>query len=135
MQLPNVKRIIVEDFPKETRETVAKLANILNEHMEQVVQLSRKNIGTDNLNESVVTIDITVDANGIPQGVSQINTNLSTYGGKEIIDVQSLKSGVANTISAPYLDCTPQGSGIVRINKFYGLPANTKVRVKIKFFG
>ena len=134
MQLPNVKRIIVEDFPKESRDVVAKLANILNEHMEQVVQLSRKNVGIDNLNRNIVTIDITVDSNGIPQGVSQINTGLTTYGGKHIIDVQSLKSGVDNVTSGPYLDCTPQGSGIVKINRFYGLPANTKVRVKIEFY-
>lgn len=135
MQLNNVSRIIVEDFPQKDRETVAKLAAILNIFMDQVVELSRKNVNFDNLNRSLVTIDITVDASGKPMGVSQINTNLSTYRGKQIVDVQSLKAGVANVISTPYLDCTPQGSGIVKINKFYGLPVNTKVRVTIEFIG
>lgn len=135
MQLSNVKRIIVEDFDKEDRETVSKLATILNQHMDEVVELSRKNIGFDNLNQNVVTIDITVDSNGVPQGVSKINTNLRTYGGKSILDIQSLKAGTPNVISAPYLDCTPEGGGIVRINRFFGIPANTKVRVKIQFFG
>lgn len=135
MQLPNVKRIIVEDFPRDSREIVAKLAGILNEHMEQVVNLSRKNVGIDNLNRAIITIEITVDANGIPQGVNQINTTLNTYSGKNIVDVQSLKAGTVNVTSAPYLDCTPQGGGIVKINRFYGLPANTKLRVKIEFYG
>lgn len=135
MQLDNAKRIIVEDYPKESRETVAKLAGILNDFMDQVVQLSRKRVDFSNLNRSLVAIDITVDGTGKPVGVSQININLSSYSGKNIVDVQSLKAGVANVISAPYLDCTYQGSGIVKINKFYGLPVNTKVRVTIEFIG
>lgn len=135
MQLSNVKRIIVEDFSKEDRETISKLAIILNSFMDEVVQLSRKNISFDNLNRTLVTLDIKVDANGKPQGVSKINTNLSTYRGKNIIDVQTLQSGTANVISTPYLDCTPEGNGIVRINRFYGLPVNTKVRVTIEFIG
>jgi hypothetical protein len=135
MQLSNTKRIIVEDFKSEDRETVAKLATILNAFMDEVIELSRKNINFDNLNRSLVTIDISVDATGKPMGVTQINTNLATYKGKNIVDVQSLKAGVANVISTPYLDCTPQGNGIVRINKIYGLPVGTKVRVTIEFIG
>ena len=135
MQLPNVSRIIVEDFKDEDRETVAKLATILNQFMDSVVELSRKNINFDNLNRSLVTIDIKVDANGKPQGVSKINTNLKSYRGNNIIDVQTLQSGTSNVVSTPYLDCTPEGNGIVRINRFFGLPVNTKVRVTIEFIG
>lgn len=135
MQLPNVNRIIVEDFKAEDRETVAKLAVILNQFMDSVVELSRKNIGFENLSRSLVTLDITVDANGKPQGVSKINTNLRTYKGKNIIDVQSFKAGSPNVISTPYIDLTPEGNGIVKINKIYGIAANTKVRITIEFIG
>lgn len=135
MQLSNVRRIIVEDFKREDRELVAKLATIINSFMDETVLLSRKNIGYDNLNRNLITIDITVDAAGKPLGVNQINTNLATYRGNIIINVQSLKAGTANVISTPYLDCTPQGNGIVTINKFYGIPTNIKVRVTIEFIG
>ena len=135
MQIPNVSRIIVEDFKQEDRETVAKLAAILNQFMDSVVELSRKNIGFDNMDRNLVSIDITVNSQGIPIGVNQINTNLTTYRGKNILDVQSLKPGTTNVTSTPYLDCTPQGNGIVRINRFYGIPANVKVRVTIEFIG
>jgi hypothetical protein len=135
MILSNVKRIVVEDFKQEDRETVSKLANILNSFMDEVVELSRKNINFENLNRSVVVLDIKVDANGKPMGVSQINTNLRSYRGKNIIDVQNFQSGAANVTSVPYLDCTPQGNGIVKINRFYGLPVNAKVRVTIEFIG
>lgn len=135
MQLDNVRRIIVEDFKKEDHELVSKLAATLNTFMDQTTDLSRKKIDYDNLNRSLVTLDITVNASGQAQGVTLINTNLSTYNGNKIVDVQSLKAGAANVISAPYLDCTPQGGGIVKINKFYGIAPNTKVRVKIEFIG
>lgn len=133
MQLSNVKRIIVEDFKQEDRDSVAKLANILNSFMDEVIELSRNNIDYNNLNRSLVVLDIKVDASGKPQGVSKINTNLKTYKGKNILDVQSLQPGGANVISVPYLDCTPEGNGIVRINRFYGLPVNVRVRVTIEF--
>ena len=135
MQLSNVKRIVVEDFKQDDREVVAKLAYILNSFMDEVTDLSRKNVSYDNLNRSKVTVDVTVDAQGKPMGLSQINTNLKTYSGNVIINTQSLKSGTANVVSAPYLDCTPQGNGIVKINAFYGLPANAKVKVTIEFIG
>lgn len=132
MQLSNVRRIIVEDFAEEDRDTVGKIANVFNSFADEVVELSRKKINYDNLARSLVTIDITVDAEGTPKGLSQINTGLSSYTGKLIISIQSL-SGGANVVSAPYLDCTWQGNGIVRIVKFYGLPPNKKVRVSIEF--
>ncbi len=135
MQLSNTKRIIVEDFPQDDRETISKLANILNSFMDEVIDLSRKNIGFDNLNRSLVILDTSVDASGKPIGVSQLDTKLKTYKGKNIIDIQALSNGAANVVSAPYMDCTPQGNGFVKINKIYGIAPNTKVRITIEFIG
>ena len=134
MQLSNVRRIIVEDFPKDQQETVGKLSEILNNFMDEVVRLSQGNIGVDNLTRNIVTIDVTVDSNGKPLGVSQINCGLNSYSGKNIINVQSL-SGGDNVISAPYLDCSFAGNGFVKVNKIIGLPANKKLRITIEFIG
>lgn len=134
MQIPNARRIVVEDFKQDDRETVGKLAEILNQFMDDLVELSQGNIGIDNLTRTIRSIDVTVDANGVPIGISQINTNLNSFSGKNILDVQSL-SGGANVISVPYLDCIYQGNGLVKIIKFYGLPPGKKVRVTIEFIG
>lgn len=134
MQIPNSRRITVEDYQEDHRDTVSKLANSLNTFMDDVVDLTRKNIGADNLNRHIAKIDITVDASGSPIGVSQMNIGLRTFTGKNILDIQSLVAGKPNVISAPYIDVTYQGNGIVRINKIYGVPANTKVRIVIEFY-
>jgi hypothetical protein len=134
MQISNVRRIIVEDYPQDSRATVEKLAVVLNSFMDEVVTLSRGNISYDNLNKSIVIVDLQVDENGKPKGVSQINTQLQTHTGAKIVNVQSL-SGGDNVISAPYLDCTYQGNGLVKVNKFHGLPPNKKIRITIEFIG
>lgn len=132
MQIDNARRIVVEDFKQEDRETVGKLSEILNSFMEQVTDLTQGNIGIDNLDRTIVRIDITVNAAGQVLGVNQIQTGLTSYSGKNIIDIQSLTGG-DNVISAPYLDCSYQGNGLVKINKFIGLPVGKKVRVTIEF--
>jgi hypothetical protein len=134
MQLPNARRIVVEDFKQEQRESVSKLAEIINPFMEDVVEAINGNIGIDNMTRSIVKIDITLDSSGKPQGVSQINTGLNSYTGNKIINVQAISGGEA-VISAPYMDCSFQGNGLVKINKIIGLATAKKLRVTIEFIG
>jgi len=134
MQLSNARRIVVEDFKAEDREIAGKLSEIINPFIEEVTELSQGNISIDNLNRSIINIDITVDGNGKIMGVSQIRCGLSTYSGAKIINVQSL-SGGDNVISSPYLDCAYQGNGLVKVNKIIGLPVGKKLRVTIEFIG
>lgn len=132
MRLSNIRRIVIEDFAKDDRPAVEKLATILNPFMDEVIELSEGNIDFDNLARSKVSADVTVDANGIPVGLTQINIQLQSYSGNKIINVQNLTGG-ANVISAPYLDCTYQGNGIVKINKIYGLVVGKKTRITFEF--
>lgn len=131
-QLTNVRRIVVEDFPAESRETVGKLASTLNNFMEEVTELSRNAVDYDNLARTKIVFEVTVDASGRPQGISQINIGLSSYSGKILIDVQGI-SPADVVLSAPWLDCTHQGNGLVRINRILGLPAGKKMRVTVEF--
>ena len=130
----NVRRIVVEDYPKETADTVSKLASVLNPFMDEIVNLAQGNIDYNNLNRSKVVFEVTVDASGKPQGLSQINTGLTSYSGKLLIDVQGVSASDV-VISAPWLDCTYQGNGLVRINRILGLPAGKKMRITVEFIG
>lgn len=129
----NPRRIIVEDFSDDDKQLVSKLALPLNAFMDSIVSLTNKNIGYDNLNQSKVIIDVVIDDNGLAKGLTQINTGLSSFSGSRIVNVQASTS--PNVISSPYLDCTPLGNGIVKINKFHGLPSNKKLKITIEFIG
>lgn len=131
-QISNVRRIIVEDFPEDTRETVGKLSEILNNFMDETTEVLQGNIDYDNLARIKFIFDVVVDANGVPQGVRQINTGLRSYSGKTIIDAQSLQGG-ANVVSTPYIDLTNRGNGVFQINQIFGLPPGKKIRLTVEF--
>lgn len=132
MQISNVRRIIVEDYKEEDRDTVGKLATVINSFMDEVTTLSRNKVDYDNLNRTLIVVDISTDVNGNPKNLGQINTKLTSYSGNKIVNVQSLQGG-DNVTSAPWLDCSYQGNGLVRVNRIFGLPANKKVRISIEF--
>lgn len=131
-QISNVRRIIVEDYPEDSREVVDKLAEVINNFMDEVTEMSQGNIDYDNLSRIKFTFDVVVDANGVPQGVRQINTGLRSYSGKIIIDAQSLQGG-ANVVSTPYIDLTNKGNGVFQINQIFGLPPGKKIRLTVEF--
>lgn len=134
MQLDNVRRIVVEDFPKEQRETVEKLADVLNNFMDQVVELSRNQVDYQNLARTKIFYDVVVDAEGRPLANNNvINTQLSSYSGKVILDAYSVNNGADRVISPVWLECQYQGNGFVRVLRVFGLPVNKKMRVVIEF--
>lgn len=134
-QISNTRRIIVEDFAQEDRDAVAKLSSTLNPFMDEIIDVLRNNLDYENLNRSKIVFDVVVDATGKPNINTQINTGLSSFSGKHIIDVAGVNSASDVVISTPYLDCTYQGNGIVRINRVLGLPASKKMRVTVEFIG
>lgn len=132
MQISNTRRIVVEDFDKKDRELVQKIATIYNQFAEEVTELTQGNIGIDNLNRSIVKVDLMVDAAG-KANVAQINTLTNGYSGHRIIDVQNLSDSTVPVVSAPWLVCSYNGAGAVKVNKFIGLVAGKKLRVVIEF--
>jgi hypothetical protein len=133
VQLENVRRIITEDYSKDDQEVVSKLAGVLNQFMDDVVELSRKNVGYDNLLRSKINFDCTVDASGVPIGNNLINLGLPSYSGKTVIDVLPLQNNADRVISAPYIECAYQGNGFVRVLRVLGLPPGKKMRVVVEF--
>lgn len=133
-QLPNVRRLMVEDFPEESREVVSGISEILNSFMDDVVDLSRNNIDYANLARKKVEYDVSVDANGIPlQGANKINVGYTNPSGAIVINVQGIQNSNDRVISTPYVDFTAIGNGFVQVNKVFGLPINKKMRITLEF--
>lgn len=76
MKLNNITRLRVEDFDSEEQALIGKLATTLNPFLEQIVNAFNKNIDFDNLNQEIITIRVSTDANGIPKTTTQVKTTL-----------------------------------------------------------
>lgn len=133
-QLPNVRRIMAEDFPEDAQEIIAPLSEILNSFMDDVNELSRNNVDYANLARVKVEYDVSTDASGNPlNGANKINVGYTSPSGAIVINVRGLQNSNDKVISTPYVDFTPIGNGFVQINKAFGLPANKKMRLTIEF--
>lgn len=129
--LTNVQRIIIEDFQEEDRDTVQKLANILNYYMTQNTDIINGRLGFDNMNRKLVTIDVTTDSNGKPIQDVTFSTNQGAIG-LSVINAQNLTNSVVPVDSNPFISFTPIQSTLYKVNNIKGLPANNNFRLTVE---
>lgn len=133
--LNNPRDINPQDFPEETQQTVEKLAYIINPFMQEVVNLSNKNIGFENLSFNLISISIEVDSSGKPLQVNKMNVgNMTNPKGTIIIDAINLTNAANISNQAPFLYFTSTGTNFVTINKIVGLIPNNKYQLNIIVF-
>lgn len=126
--LTNVQRIIIEDFQEEDRATVEKLANVLNYYMTQNTDIINGRLGFENMNRRVVTIDVTVDANGTPIQTTNFSSEQGLIGGN-VISAQNLTNSAVYVDSCPFISFTPIQANLYKVNNIKGLPANNRFRL------
>jgi len=133
-RLNNVRRINSQDFDPELQETIEKLGYILNSFMQEVVDMSNKNINFDNLDQNLITLNIEVDTLGKPIGVNKINVGKSNP--KGILVIRAINTSNAANISndTPFIYFTPNGTNLVTIDKIVGLIPNNTYNLTIVIF-
>lgn len=125
----NIKPLIKEDYPKEYQELIERLSFSLNPFMRQVVAAFANNIDFNNLAQSIVTFEATVDASGVPQNVIQIKVNPSKkIIGADVICVENL-TDATNLTTAPFLTYTTNRS-ILTVNHITGLTAGKRYTIR-----
>lgn len=72
------KLIRVEDFPKEQEEMIKTLASLLNSYMEDVHSAFSNNIDFNNLNQQVVTFNVTLNSSGVPKSKIELKSTLKS---------------------------------------------------------
>lgn len=127
-RLTNVQRIIIEDFQEEDRDTVSKLANILNYYMTQNTDIINGRLDYDNINKELVTIDVTVDENGNPIQSTTFTSQQGLTGGT-VLRAQNLTNGVVYPTGQPFISFTPTQATLYKINNITGLQPNNRYRL------
>lgn len=130
-KLSDIRRIIPEDFSKESQEVIEGIAGSYNDFADEIYQVVNGQLDFDNLARSKISIDISFDSTGKPVGNASINSGLSFVSMLHIGKIQNLTN--ASRISQiPYLDWSFQGNGIVKINYGTGFTAGIKYRLTLE---
>lgn len=130
-RLDNVKRIIVEDFPEEDQETIERLAQTLNFFMEQVVNTVNGNLDFENLNRELKTLEVTVDANGVPIQTTKFSTE-STIQGLMVVSATNFTNTAVVPTSQPFVSFVTNSNSLATITRVFGLQANNKYRLTLE---
>ena len=129
--IDTVKRITTEEFKPEDREVAERIGNIYNFFAEQVTNVLNGNIDFANLRRSLLTIDVTVAANGTPIQTTQFNNSVGLQGTK-VINAVNLTNRVNFLESTPFISFTSQGTGLYTIDNITGLNAGQSYRLTIE---
>jgi hypothetical protein len=131
----SVKRIITEDFPEDSQETVEKLAVSLNFFMEQVTQALDKRLDFKNLNRELKTLVVTVDGDGVPAILTQYKSGLSSrVAGHNCINAINTTTPANIPSSSPFISFV-QNNDLVRINFITGLTPNEVYTLTLECIG
>lgn len=131
----SIKKINKEDFDKQYQPLIDKIAFPLNSFMEQVKSAFDKNINFSNLNQEIITLTITVDADGIPIIPTQWKSTLRTKVlGSVCIKATNQDSPASFPISQPFINFVQNGA-LVFINQISGLQADNKYQLIVLSIG
>jgi hypothetical protein len=129
MKPSNVRQIIAEDFAPEDREMISRLGGVLNYFMRQMVEILSENVDFDNLAWELTTIEVTVDADGIPTELTRFRADKISPRGVIIINAINQTNPTGYVTATPFVTSTPVGNGIIRINHVAGLNPDEKYRL------
>lgn len=125
------RRLNVDEFPKESRQTIEMLAEYYNYAIEQITNAINGNIDYDNTKNKLITLEFTTSSIGVPIPKLQFSANVGLIGTK-VIRVDNLSNPTVYPISSPFISYSTSGNGVYSVNDITGLRSSTKYRVVIE---
>lgn len=126
MKLPALRQLIKEDFPQQFKQVIGQIGQVVNPALQNISLALNNNLTfADNISCDVITIPVTVDANGIP--INPISFQITITGQvNHIFVTRALNTTNSTTYvtAAPFIDWVNEGTSI-SVNHVVGLPANT----------
>jgi hypothetical protein len=136
MKISGFKRIIKEDFEKEQQQLIDKIGYSINPFAEEVIRALSGNLNQDNLNEKLKSIDLIVNASGIPTTEIQFkNPILNTkVEGLLVIKAENISNTSAYPTGGIFITYS-ENANVITVDHITGLPAGVKFRLKLKVVG
>lgn len=130
-RIDSVKRIKIEDFPEDQQELGARIAEIYNFFAEQVTNTLNGNVDFENVTDSILTFEVTVNSSGTPIDNNRFLARTGLQG-VTVINAANLTNSVTFPTGTPFISFTSSGTGIYTINNISNLPANNKFRLTLR---
>lgn len=130
-KIDNVKRISPEEVGEESREAVEAVAQYYNYFAEQVTNALNGNLDFDNLKRSLLTIEVTLNTNGVPISVTKFAGNIGLKG-INVIRADNLVNAAVYPTSGPFITFGASGDGFYTILHITGLATLTKYRIVLE---
>jgi len=131
-RVPDLKRVVAEDFKPEDRPLVQKLGFIINSFHEQVRSTLNKNINSDNLAREIKTLTFSTGETGQPLNTLTFRSNLTN----SIVGINILRLTItSNNQSFPSqmpLISFSQNENLVTINNIAGLEAGNEYQMVVE---
>lgn len=136
--LENLKRILIEEYPKDSKDTIELLSNTLNPFMQQVLDAFDGNINFDNINREIVKVKVIVDVNGdiITAGGTSTTSKVKLSKNSKVAGLNVIKS-VNKTDPTHYPTANPfiaqsVSGNLMSINKIKGLQSSEQYELTIE---
>ncbi len=134
-RIPDIKRIQKTDFEQKYQALIEKLSFPINSFFEQTRSALDHNIDFTNLNQEIITLDVVVDATGVPTTNTQYRSTLRTKViGNTTINALNISGTAGFPTGQPFITFS-QTDKLVTILNVTGLPANTRYRLIIISIG
>lgn len=121
-RIDNVKRITVEDVSDEAKEAVGAVANYYNYFAEQVTNVLNGEVDFENLNRTLLTLELTLDSNNLPITTTRFGGDVGLKG-INVIRVDNLTNAAIFPSGSPFITFTSSGDGFYQIQHVAGLAA------------
>jgi len=130
-KIDNVKRIIVEDFQDDHRDTVGKIADNYNYFAEQVTNTINGRLDEENFSSQIINIQVTTDANGFPVGDDRF-AGITNLAGTQVINATNLTNVNIFPTGTPFITYEVIGSGLYKIRHISNLPVGSRFQIKVR---
>ena len=131
-RLANVRRINTQDFSNEDQEVVAKIAEVVNFFMDDVVNFANGNVNYENLSKNLVTINLSVDSSGTPVNVNSIETGIINPTYLSVKRVINITNRALYPSGVPLISYTETGSTRVNLDNVTNLAPNNTYNIVIE---
>lgn len=121
-RVPDLRQIKKEDFDKDDQDMIEKIAYPFNNFMQQVIDVLKKGVDFNNLNQFYTTITVSVNTSGVPTTAVKFKNALSTKpAGVTCISFTNSTSQNRFPAGQPGIAYTLTETGMISITNVSGL--------------